>query len=130
MSFGRKILCVDDNVDFCDILKRLLESSGQSYSVTGAHNTEEALKLIAAERFDLYVLDTWMPDIGGLQLCKRIREKDPSTPIVFLTSLGSAPNRKKALAAGGNAFLNKLEDLEKLVPTIKRLLENSDAVAV
>jgi DNA-binding NtrC family response regulator len=123
MTAKRMILCVEDDVDLCEVLTMLIERSGKSYVVKSAHNTEDALKQIETERFDLFVLDTWMPEIGGLRLAKTIREIDPTTPIVFFTAIDSTANRKKAFEAGATEFLTKADDIDGLVPTIVRLLE-------
>ena len=122
MNTERKILCVEDDPDTCRMLTELLEGSGLPCKVATAHNTVDALELIEVESFDLYLLDTWMPEIGGLQLCKRIRKVDPITPIVFFTALASEPNRKRALEAGANEFVVKPDHAGHLIPTVKRLL--------
>jgi CheY-like chemotaxis protein len=127
MSMERRILCVEDNVDSCELIVKLIEGSGKPYFVTGVHNTEEALELIAQKPFHLYILDIWVPEIGGLQLSKRIRETDPTTPIVFFSAVDSRPSRSRALATGANEFLAKPDDVYKLVATIERLLESSEA---
>ncbi len=125
MNIDRKILCVEDNVDSCEAIVKLIEGSGKPYSVRGVYSTQDALELIAVEQFELYIFDIWVPDIGGLQLTKRIRETDETTPIVFYSALDSQPSRKKALAAGGTEFLAKPSDISKLLPTIERLLDVS-----
>ena len=70
-----------------------------------------------------------MPEIGGLRLCRRIRKTDSTTPIVFFTNFASKPNRNKALSAGANEFLDKVYDLDNLIPTIARLLASVDEVS-
>jgi DNA-binding NtrC family response regulator len=117
------ILCVEDDVDSCEVVSEMIERSGRPYGVRSVHNTEDAMTLIREQRFDLYVLDTWMPEIGGLRLTKFIRETDPATPIVFFTAIDSSANRKKALSSGATAFLAKPDDIDELVSTIIRLLE-------
>ena len=63
MNAKRMILCVEDDIDSCEVVTKLIESSGMPCVVRSAHNTDDAIRLIAKERFDLYVLDTWMPEI-------------------------------------------------------------------
>src|SRR5215213_4035228 len=111
MNLECKILCVEDNIDSCEVIRELIEGSGRPYTVKAAYNTEHALELIAAEHFDLYILDIWVPEMGGLQLSKKIRETDPTTPIIFFTGLDSEPSKKKAFAAGANEFLTKSNDI-------------------
>jgi DNA-binding response OmpR family regulator len=124
-----KILCVDDHADSCEVTALLLQRSVDNCVVVGAGNTDVALGLIASEKFDLYILDTWMPEIGGLHLCKRIRETDQATPIVFLTAMTSRANMRKVFAMGGNAFLTKPDGLARLVSTVSGLLRKSQAAS-
>src|SRR5215210_742453 len=105
MNHECHILCVEDNVVSCGVIRELILTSGRPYIVTAAYNTEHALELIAAEHFDLYILDIWVPEIGGLQLSKIIRETDTVTPIVFFTGVDSEPSKRKAFAAGADEFL-------------------------
>ena len=70
----------------------------------------EALELIARGRFDLYLLDNWLPGGSGVELCREIRRSDPSTPIVFYSGAGLDFEREEALAAGAQAYLVKPGD--------------------
>jgi DNA-binding response OmpR family regulator len=81
-----------------------------------------ALEMIDGERFDLYLLDNWLPGGGGVELCRRIREIDASTPIVFYSGAARESEREEALAAGAQAYLVKPADVAVLVETVRRLL--------
>ncbi len=87
-----------------------------------AGTAHEAMEMIAAGRFDLYLLDNWLPGGGGVQLCRWIRESDPSTPIVFYSGAALESEREEALAAGAQAYLVKPADVAALVETVGRLL--------
>ena len=117
-----RILCVEDDVDSCEMIQMLLTLSDDSYSVTGVHHASEAMERISAEPFDLYVLDMWLPEIDGLELCRWIRKIDSKTPVIFFTAIGKDSDREAALQAGANEFLIKPNDLDQLVPTIERIL--------
>ena len=117
-----RILCVEDDVDSCEMIQMLLTLSDDSYNVTGVHHASEAMERIAAEPFDLYVLDMWLPEIDGLELCRWIRKIDSKTPVIFFTAIGKDSDREAALQAGANEFLIKPNDLDQLVPTIERIL--------
>ena len=117
-----RILCVEDDVDSCEMLQMLLTLSDDAYSVTGVHHASEAMELIAAEPFDLYVLDMWLPEIDGIELCRWIRKDDQKTPVIFFTAVGKATDREAAMNAGANEFLVKPNDLDQLVPAIERAL--------
>jgi CheY-like chemotaxis protein len=116
----QRILCVDDDPDTCSMLCALLGLVGCEASTAGT--PQEALELIAAARFDLYLLDYWLPGGGGVGLCRSIRESDPSTPVVFYSGAAHASEREEALAAGAQAYLVKPADVALLLETVRRLL--------
>lgn len=124
-----RILCVEDDLDSCEMLSFMLSSIDDAYDVTGIHHAAEAKELITAKQFDLYVLDMWLPDIDGLELCRWIRGREANTPIVFFTASVQEADRRMAMDAGGSAFLKKPNDLENLAPTVKNLLETRRAAA-
>lgn len=117
----RRVLCVDDDEDTCTMLCDLLGLI--DCEVTTAGTAAEALELIARRgRFDLYLLDNWLPGGSGVELCREIRLTDPSTPIVFYSGAGLDAEREEALAAGAQAYLVKPGDVALLVETVRRLL--------
>lgn len=87
-----------------------------------AATVPEALERIARERFDLYLLDNWLPGGSGVELCRRIKESAPSAPVVFYSGAGLDSERDEALAAGAQAYLLKPADAGLLVETVRRLL--------
>jgi len=90
--------------------------------VSAAATAPEALDRIARGRFDLYLLDNWLPGGGIVELCRKIREADPSAPVVFYSGAGMDAEREEALAAGAQAYLVKAADVALLVETVRRLL--------
>jgi DNA-binding response OmpR family regulator len=114
------ILCVEDDEDTCAMLSGLLGLVG--CHVSTASTAAQALELIARGRFDLYLLDNWLPGGSGVEICREIRRSDPSTPVVFYSGAGLESERGEALAAGAQAYLVKPGDIALLVDTIRRLL--------
>ena len=123
----RHILCVDDNDDTCFMLSALLGRAG--YEVRTASGVAEGLRLAESERFDLYILDNRFADGTGLELCRRIREFDSATPILFFSGLAHESDRQHGLDAGAQGYLVKPNDLDKLVETVTRLIGNDDREA-
>ena len=80
----KRILCVEDDEDSSGLMTTLFELL--NYQVVIASTSAEALRLSQSERFDLYLLDSWLPDGTGIQLCEQIRSLDPVTPILFLSA--------------------------------------------
>jgi DNA-binding response OmpR family regulator len=117
---AKRILCVDDDADTCELLKTMLGTA--DFDVISVPDADEALRLIGSERFDLYVLDSEMPGFSGLTLCHRIRAVDTHTPIVIFSGHGFESHREAGMLAGANAYVVK-PDVSELIPTVKRLLE-------
>jgi two-component system response regulator MprA len=79
----------------------------------------EALSSVQAEPFDLYMLDSRLPDVDGFELCRRLRAIDPHAPILFFSGAAFETDKKKGIEAGANAYLIK-PDLDGLVSSIKQ----------
>ena len=80
----------------------------------------QALSLIQAERFDLYMLDAWLPQVDGFELCRQIRAVEPHIPILFFSGAAYEADKKKACEAGANGFVTK-PDIHEVVESIKQL---------
>lgn len=115
----RRVLCVDDE-DTCAMLGGLLGLI--DCRVETATTAAEALRLIARGRFDLYLLDNWLPGGSGVELCRELRRTDSLTPVVFYSGAELDSERDEALAAGAQVYLVKPRDAAALVETIRRLL--------
>jgi CheY-like chemotaxis protein len=122
----RRILCVDDDEETCFMLNKLLEQ--ENYEVATAKSVREALQIAQNGSFNLYVLDAWFPVEAGISLCRKIREFDPHTPIIFYSGAAFDSDKQEALYAGANAFVAK-PYVEELVETIHRLLADKQEPA-
>lgn len=118
--YKKHILCVEDDEDTCAMLCALLGLV--NYEVSSAGTAVEALEIIGGGGIDLYLLDNWLPGGSGAELCRKIRETDPSTPVVFYSGAAFDSEREEALAAGAQAYLVKPRDLGLLVETVNDLL--------
>ena len=115
------VLLAEDNVINQHLVKRLLEKRGHSVTVTGSGR--EALERVAAESFDVILMDVQMPDMDGLQASTRIREIEKQrgtyTPILALTAHTMKGDRERCLAAGMDQFINKPIDAERFVEVVE-----------
>lgn len=118
-----KILLVEDHEDTSDLLVMLLQQL--DYDVVTAHSVTAALGLAESSDFDLFVLDSMLPDGDGTDLCKRIRIRDTSTPILFYSALAYETDKKEALAAGAQRVLVKPVDSDVFCQTVTELLHGS-----
>ena len=119
-----RILCVDDDENTCDLLRLMLGFA--DFEVTAVQDTKAALKLIEGEQFSLYILDGQLPGVSGWGLCKQIRQRDPKTPIIMFSGHAFDSDMEAGRRAGVNAYIVK-PDTRKIVPAVKRLLEEARA---
>ena len=88
----------------------------------------QALSSIRAEHFDLYLLDSRLPDGDGFELCRQIRNYDSQTPILFFSGAAFDADKKRGLEAGANAYVIK-PDLESLLGSIKQFVSQGESNA-
>ena len=115
------ILCVDDNVDSCEIVRLMFEMNG--YEVVTCYDGQEAVRLVRYENFDAIILDYLMPEVDGTDVCRAIRTFNNDVPVVFFTASAQEKDRVAILASGAQAFLVKPNDLNVLTKTVQRLIE-------
>lgn len=121
-----RILCVDDHADTSEMLKLLL--SNEDVEVVTAVTMEEALELVKAESFDLYVLDKRLPDGSGLDLCRKLTSITPNVPCMFYTGDAYEVHRREALEAGADDYVAK-PDIDRLTEVVQKLLSDRECAA-
>ena len=125
MSTGR-ILIVDDEAQIRRVMRTTLV--GRGYEVGEARSGEEALELMAAERFDLVLLDVNMPGMGGLEACKEIRRASDAA-IIMLTVRNAERDKIEALDAGADDYVTKPFSTPELLARIRAALRRSPLAA-
>lgn len=115
-----KILLVEDEATLAVIIRDTLNSQG--FQVITAENGERGLQLFFHERPDVVVADVMMPNMDGLEMVKRIRNKDVTTPILFLTALSETEDVVRGFEAGANDYLRKPFGMLELIVRIKALV--------
>src|SRR5918992_1108721 len=103
VSTPRSVLCADHD----PAIHRMVTDLLPGCETMPVGNAFEALRAVNSKSFDLYVLDYWLPDLSGVQLCREIRKVDPRGPILFCTAAGRDEDRRRALRAGARAYLLK-----------------------
>lgn len=119
------ILVVDDERPLRNLLAQVFADSG--HRVLLAVNGRQALDLLRSQRPDIVIADVMMPEINGVELCKRIKET-PATagiPVILMSAASAASGRQ----APADAFLGKPFDLEDVEALVERLLPASDEQA-
>jgi PAS domain S-box-containing protein len=111
------VLIVDDEKGLRLGVKRLL--SGEGYNVTSAENGSEGIRLGTSQEFDLAIIDLKMPDIDGLEVLKRIREKYPNTVCFIATAYASYETAIKSTKIGAQSYIPKPFTPEELLQHLK-----------
>ena len=115
----RRVLCAEPHEDTCRLITELLAQQG--HEVVSAGTVRECVELVGRERFDLYMLDDDYLDGTCLELCKRLRELTPETPILFFSARAFERDRERAFAAGASAYLTKPDDIFEIVQTVNSI---------
>jgi len=114
------ILVVDDEAGVRSSLAAILGDEG--YAVTSADSGEAGLAALEARRFDLVLLDVWLPGLDGLEVLRRIRERDSELPVVVISGHGTIETAVKAVRLGAQDFVEKPLSLEKTVLAVRNAL--------
>ena len=123
-----RILVVDDEANVVKSCVRMLQLAG--FEARGVTTGAEAIDLYKENRFDLVLVDLKMPGMDGLEVLRAIREYDPSASVLIFTAYGTKESVVEALRLGAREFLEKPLDAQRLIATIRRLLEQKNEAAV
>jgi len=118
-----RILYSEDDPDSREIMCLLLKKEG--FEVVCPEESHAVVKIAKEQQFDAFLFDSWMPGVSGVGLCKRIREFDPHTPIIFFSGAASQGDIDQALAAGAQAYITKPADFEDVVDAIRSAISAS-----
>jgi diguanylate cyclase (GGDEF)-like protein len=117
----QNILLVDDDEDMCTILSMILKNEG--YQIIIAHSGADALAQIEKQSFNVVLLDIRLPDMSGLEILKKVKEKDPNVIVIIMTGYSSMEGVIDALRYDAYDYLQKPLDIEKVKVIIKRGIE-------
>jgi two-component system response regulator MprA len=118
-----RVLVVDDEQAVRDAVARALRYEG--YTVASAADGQEALEAQALEPADAIVLDVLMPNLDGLEVCRRLRLGGDAVPILMLTARETVPDRVAGLDAGADDYLVKPFALQELLARLRALLRRT-----
>lgn len=115
-----RILVVEDEKRIADFLGRGLESAG--YDVDIAPDGQTAIDLVHATDYDLITLDMMLPDMDGLRVLERIRNRKTNPPVLILSARGAVEDRVKGLELGADDYLTKPFSFVELLARVRVLL--------
>jgi two-component system alkaline phosphatase synthesis response regulator PhoP len=117
----RRILLVDDEVDFIDLMKTRLEANG--FEVITANNGKEALDRFRSDKPDALLLDIMMPEMDGLSVLKEIRAENAVIPVFIVTAFSNEERVKAAGKLNATGFIVKTQNLGKEIKNITAAIE-------
>ena len=120
---GQRILVVDDEPSIVDAVATALRYEG--FDVDEAQTGRAALTAVTQREPDLIVLDWMLPDIDGIEVGRRLRERGFKTAILFLTAKDSTENKVEALRAGGDDYVTKPFSLAEIVARVQAILRRT-----
>jgi len=124
MDEGRKkILYVDDDQASLAMMTRWITTNESSFDVTAVDSVEAALEAVGRCSFDLFILDYCLSRGTGIGLCQELRALGSTKPVIMFSAMGRQVDFDTAKQAGVNDYLIKPDDLDLVVPTIRRLLD-------
>ena len=121
-----RVLVVDDDDTVAAVVVGYLERAGHHATQLG--DGASALKSVDAEPPDLIVLDLMLPEIDGLEVCRRVRAAYPELPVIMLTALGEAEDRIAGLEVGADDYVTKPFSPRELVLRVESVLRRTVAV--
>lgn len=122
---GRSVLVVEDEHDIAQLLK--LHLAEQCDEVVIANNGHEAWHAAQQRHWGLIILDLGLPGIGGLEICRRLRERSRYTPVLMLTANDGEQERVHGLQTGADDYVTKPFCLPELLARVSAIFRRCDA---
>lgn len=116
---GSRILIVEDELQLARLME--LELDHEGYQVVVRHNGRDALEALEEEAFDLVLLDIMLPEIDGIEVCRRLRDFS-DIPVIMVTAKDAVPDKVEALDTGADDYITKPFAIEELLARIRALL--------
>ena len=122
LSMQPHILFADDDSDIRELVQFQLQAAG--FRVSTADNGPDVLRLVTTEHFDALLLDYWMREVTGIELCRQIRTFDQSTPILICSGAVTEADRE-AVLAGAQGYVQKPFNSKDLIGALRSSLKAS-----
>lgn len=119
------ILIVEDDEDLSELIK--IQLADLNFSIEQSFNGLKALEKARSTSYSLIILDIMLPGLDGFEICKKIREEDPQTPILMLTAKAEEIDKIMGLEFGADDYLTKPFSIRELTARVKALLRRATA---
>ncbi len=120
---GRRVLVVEDDREIAELVALHLRDLG--LSTTHAGDGTEGFRLAREERFELIILDLMLPGMDGIELCRRMRNDDPTTPIIMLTAKSQELDKIMGLETGADDYITKPFSVRELIARVRAVLRRT-----
>ena len=114
-----RVLIIEDEKKLADSIKKGLEQ--EAYAADVSYEGTDGFGLAVTQDYDLIILDIMLPGMDGIEICRKLRGKSISTPIIMLTARGQVKDRVQGLNSGSDDYLIKPFAFEELLARIKAL---------
>lgn len=121
-----RVLLVEDEKKVAGFIKKGLTE--EFYTVDIADNGEDGFLMASGSGYDIIILDVRLPDISGIELCRRIRHKNIKTPIMMLTAVDDVESKVRGLDSGADDYLTKPFAFEEFLARVRSVLRRPAAV--
>lgn len=118
-----KLLLIEDEPSVISVIQRSLSANG--HEITVAMDGQSGLQMALQHQFDVIILDLMIPIINGMEVCRRARNAQITTPILMLTALGTTENIVSGLDAGADDYMTKPFKLAELEARLRNLTRRS-----
>jgi len=119
-----QVLLIEDEESIRRVMSRILKEENDQYKVTEAVDGKQGLDLLFKRQFDLVLCDIKMPKMDGIEVLKKANDKMLNIPFIMLTGHGNVETAVEAMKLGAYDFISKPPDLNRLLNSIRHVLEN------
>jgi two-component system copper resistance phosphate regulon response regulator CusR len=123
MESHNRILLIEDEKIFNEVVKSQLTKNG--FNVDSVLNAEEGELLFKKHKYDLVLLDIYLPGENGFQLCKKFRDINPAVPILMFSSQGDVNHKLDAFSLGADDYIVKPFHINELIARMKVFIKRS-----
>ena len=121
MKNEHSVLVVDDEINMCEVIKRILEKAG--YCVFTTSDGKTAINITWERKPDVILLDLMMPGMNGREVCQVVRELSPKTKVIYLTAkVDTDLGKLKEIRSEADTFIAKPATSKKILSSIEKLL--------
>lgn len=122
---AKSILIVDDEETLTFSIQMSFVSEKRGYEIVTAESGEDALEKLKSKRFDVAIVDIYLPGISGLDLIKGIKEKNPDTLIIIMSAYATMDKKDEALEYGALYFFEKPFDIKEVKKIVLKTLDSA-----